>query len=319
MSAGGIQVDNRGRRFDLSETRESISTTIRQQIDQARQLNRQRVVRDVISNLDQNEIGIAFLDVGQGNCAVVRLPTGETIVIDCNIKEANVDIVKFLKSCGVEKVDILVITHPHTDHMSGLGDIAANFSVGRVWISPFERDVTNLPPESKQEYEKFLRTINIMERKGVPIENPMASSKPYAHIGDVDIRVLSPSKDAPMEGEQQIHEASIVMDVRIGKFSALFGGDLNEKGWDALAEKYNVKSTILNASHHGSDVGCNEKVVRRISPDYTVVSVGENMFGHPHEDAVKTYRDCSNKDVLFTDEGSVGFRGKKDGTTRVVQ
>jgi beta-lactamase superfamily II metal-dependent hydrolase len=301
------------------ELKESISQKIQEQLDQVRTTRRESTLRNVVTNLGPDEIGIAFLDVGQGNCAVVKLPTGEVIVVDCNIKEANVNIVDFLRRCGIDRIDVLVITHPHADHMSGLEDISKNLSVGELWISPFERDVSSLPKESRQEYEKFISTVDTLARNGAPIRYPTASSTPFRKFGDTEIRMYSPSIGAPTEGEQNIHEASIVMDVKLGGFSALFGGDLNEKGWERVAQRYNIRSKILNASHHGSDVGCNEEAVKTVSPKYTVISVGENNFGHPNNDAVKTYEKYSEKGVLFTDEGTVGFRGKKDGSIRVIQ
>lgn len=301
------------------ELKEKIRQKIQEQLDQVRTTRRESTLRNVVTNLGPDEIGIAFLDVGQGNCAVVKLPTGEVIVVDCNIKEANVDIVGFLRRCGIDKIDVLVVTHPHADHMSGLEDISKNLEVGELWMSPFERDVSKLPKESRQEYEKFISTVDALAGKGVPIHYPSASSSPFRRFGDSEIRVYSPSSGAPTEGEQNIHEASIVMDVKLGKFSALFGGDLNEKGWERIATKYNIRSKILNASHHGSDVGCNEEAVKSVSPQYTVISVGENNFGHPHEAAVKTYEKHSEKAVLFTDEGTVGFRGNKSGSIKVIQ
>src|SRR2546426_4792899 len=321
MGGGGggpIGTAGAGLTQQIREIERQINETTRKQLAELRLERRLRVVDNAITHAPPDRLGVAFLDVGQGDGSVIKLPNGKVMVIDCNIERATEDIVEFLKRTGVKRVDYLVVTHPHYDHMSGLREIAEHFEVGELWRTEFTRRQEDESTESWEKYQQYERAVKLMESRGTKIVYPKAAGRPFRAEGDAKIYCYSPASGVP-QGAQDIHTDSIVLHVSYGKSSVTFGGDMNKEGWEKIATHYDIRSSVLHASHHGADTGCNEAAVRQVRPEYTVISVGPNNFGHPHEGALEIYRRNSRKGVLLTDEGSVGFLMDDSGAIASVQ
>lgn len=272
-------------------------------------------IRQMIAMTRPGELGIVCLDAGQGDATIVRLPNGKVMVVDCNVDNSPEDIVKYLKDAGIKRIDYLVITHPHYDHMSGMKDIADNFEVGEVWTTHYKRKKSEEPPGSYEAYrDAYVKGLGKLERKGTPIKKPNASNDPIVKDGKLEVRVLGPS--ASVQGNNEdIHEESLVVQIKTGKTSVVFTGDTTNGQLDRIGKYYPIEGTTLwHASHHGSNEGANEDVLRQVKPKYTVIPVGKgNPHGHPHDDAMKTYKKTTQEKVYRTDKGNIGFRFNSDG------
>lgn len=306
---------------NMEDKKKLITENTIQQLEQAKLNQRDKLIRDMISSTHPNEMGIAFLEAGQGDCSVVKLPNGEVMVIDCNTENANENIVEFLRKAGVKKIDYLVITHPHYDHTSGMKEVSQNFEVKEVWISDFEPDRKKVGEESYQKYMEYKKIIENLKSKGTYITTPTAKREPYKSMNGTKIYCYGPSANPSESTEEDIHASSMVIRIEHGKSSALFVGDINHKGWERLKTHYgdDMKSTVFHASHHGSESGCDKEAMEYIQPQHTVISVGENKFGHPHASADKTYQRISEKNVWYTDGGTIGFRLDTEGKHIVIQ
>jgi competence protein ComEC len=271
-------------------------------------------IRQMIAARRPGELGIVCLNAGQGDATIIRLPNGKIMVIDCNVDKSPENIVRYLKDAGIKKIDYLVITHPHQDHMSGTKDIADNFEVGEVWTTNYKRKRGSETPESYEAYQAYVKALDKLEKKGATIRTPTASNDPIVKDGKLEIRALGPSSYVQGNNED-IHEESLVIQVTDGKTSALFAGDTTCHQLDRICKYYTIeKTTLLHAPHHGSDKGANKDAMKQIRPDYTVISVGkENPHGHPHDDAMKTYRKTTEENVYRTDRGNIGFRFDPEG------
>jgi competence protein ComEC len=290
--------------------------------DRKRSVNdKDEKIRQMISTSRPGDLNIVCLDAGQGDATIVRLPNGKIMVVDCNVENAPENIVKILKDAGIEKIDYLVITHPHQDHMSGAKDIADNFEVGEVWTTDYKRKRSEETPESYAAYQAYVKTLNKLEKKGATIRTPTASNDPIVKEGNLEIRAFGPS--ASVQGNNEdIHEESLVIHIKSDKTTALFPGDTTNHQLDRISKYYPINNiTFLHAAHHGSKEGANEDVMRQISPEYTVISVGKgNPHGLPHSDAMKVYRQTTNgKKVYRTDKGTIGIRFNSDGMSTDVQ
>lgn len=276
---------------------------------------REQQILGLIGSQDNN-LKIGCLDVGQGDATVLKLPTGEIIVIDCNVADTNVDIVSFLKSCGVESIDYLIITHPHYDHFSGLQKLVDNFEIRNLMEPSIER--TDITGDSEAQYDEYRSAVNGLERRGVDILHPSAGSDVYRQIGEVRLYNFGPSRAVleRSEGlEREVHMNSLVLKIEYGNFSMLFSGDVNQDGWRRISKYYDIDSTVLHASHHGSTSGCDEECMTKITPLRTVISAGRgNPFGHPDSEAVSIYRKHSTNGIKTTKNGSLGISANKDGT-----
>jgi competence protein ComEC len=303
---------------EVEERKEEIR---RKTIDQLKQVKKENRIKEMIASSNPDEIGIVYLNAGQGDATIVRLPNGKVMVIDCNTDESPENIVEYLKKAGIEKIDYLVITHPHADHMSGTKEIADHFEVGEVWTTDYTRHKYDTPPESYEKYkEAYVAGISKMERKGTEIKTPTAKNEPIVKDGKLEVRILGPSKSVQGDNED-IHEESLALQIKFGKTSFVFTGDTTNEQQDRISEYYPVKgTTIWHASHHGSVDGANEEVMKKVKPKYTVIPVGENnVHQHPHEDALRIYEQHTQKKVYRTDQGNVGFRFNADGESLEVQ
>lgn len=317
-SGGGVSGPPTGPKKDFDEKKEDIRIKT---LDQLKQVKKEQRIKEMIATSNPDEIGIVYLNAGQGDATIIRLPNGKIMVIDCNTDESPENIVQYLKKAGITKIDYLVITHPHSDHMSGTKEIADNFEVGEVWTADYTRHKSEESPESYEKYkETYVAGLKKMERGGTEIKTPSAKNDPIVKDGKLEIRILGPSKSVQGDNED-IHEESLALQIKFGKTSFVFTGDTTNDQQDRIIEHYPVKdTTIWHASHHGSANGANEDVMKKVKPQYTVIPVGEdNPFQHPNNDALKIYERTTRKKVYRTDQGNIGFRFNADGESVEVQ
>jgi competence protein ComEC len=317
-SGGGVSEPSRGPKKDFDEKKEDIRIKT---LDQLKRVKKEQRIKEMIASSNPNEIGFVYLNAGQGDATIVRLPNGKIMVIDCNTDESPENIVQYLKKAGITKIDYLVITHPHSDHMSGTKEIADNFEVGEVWTTDYTRHKSEESPESYEKYkEAFVAGLRKMEREGTEIKTPTAKNDPIVKDGKLEVRILGPSKSVQGDNED-IHEESLALQIKFGKTSFVFTGDTTNEQQNRISDYYPIKdTTIWHASHHGSMNGANEEVMRKVKPQYTVIPVGEdNPHQHPHDEAMKIYERTTRKKVYRTDKGNVGFRFNADGESLEVQ
>lgn len=292
-----------------------------EQLKQIAKRNKGKKIREMVSTSHPDEVGVVYLNAGQGDATIVRLPNGEVMVIDCNIDDSPENIIEYLKKTGIKKIDYLVITHPHYDHMSGMKEIADNFEVGEIWTTRFKRKKES---ESKESYEKYKESyvggLKKFHQKDTKIRIPSAKNDPVVEEGKLKIKVLGPSYSSQGKNED-IHEESMAIQIKFGKTSMVFTGDTTNNGLDRIREYYDIKNTtVWHASHHGSKKGANEEALKEANPKYTVIPVGKgNYHGHPHAEAKQIYSKHTEKKVYRTDEGSVGMRFDSKGNSMEVQ
>jgi len=316
-SGGGVSGPSVGPKKEFDEKKEDIRIKT---LDQLKQVKKEQRIKEMIATSNPNEIGIVYLNAGQGDATIVRLPNGKIMVIDCNTDESPENIVEYLKKAGITKIDYLVITHPHSDHMSGTKEIAINFKVGEVWTADYIRHKSDTPPESYEKYKEYKDSLKKMEREGTEIKTPTAQNEPIVKEGKLEVRILGPSKSVQGENED-IHEESLALQIKYGKTSFVFTGDTTNEQQNRINENYPVKdTTVWHASHHGSVNGANEDVMKKVKPQYTVIPVGEdNVHQHPDDEALKIYERTTRKKVYRTDQGNIGFRFNADGESIDVQ
>ena len=247
------------------------------------------------SHLAENEgkLFVYFLDVGQGDSALFFYE-GKTILIDAGEYEMGDRVVDELLSHGVTKIDLLVATHPHSDHIGGMQKVIAAFPVGKVLD-------TGLPHPSPS-YEHFLETI---EQKHIPYQ--VAEQGQTIDIDpSLRVLVLSPPKD---QSDDDLNANSVVLRISYGVIDFLMTGDLGKEGEDALIRTgYPLDAEILKVGHHGSSSSTSPAFLARVRPETAVISVGEdNPYGHPHTETMD----------LLEKSGVMVYRTDRDGTILV--
>ena len=242
---------------------------------------------------NNGDLRVYFLDVGQGDSSVV-LFRDKVILIDAGEIDQGDRVVADLRDLGVSRIDLLVASHPHSDHIGGMQKVLAAFPVGKVLDTGM--------PHTSPLYEHFLETV---DRENIPylvaeqgqtidLDPPLA------------ILVLSPPKERL---DADLNANSIVLKISYGTISFLFTGDAGTAAETALLKNgYPLDSQVLKVAHHGSADATSEAFLARVRPEVAVISVGkDNPYGHPHRETL---------DLLLETVPAI-YRTDRDGTILV--
>ncbi len=259
----------------------------------------------VIRN-DSNKLTWIQFDVGQGDTALIRLPRGKTVLIDGGEKRPRFDngervVAPYLRKQGIRKLDLVILTHPHNDHVGGLTYILNHFLVSSI--------ITAGTAFNSGLYSDFLNTI---EKCGIP--HTIVTAPDSLFFPGIKMFFLSPTREIK-NSDRNVNNQSVVVRIIYGRIRLLFMGDAERAIEKSLvSQKLCLQSDGLKVGHHGSITSSTRPFLERVAPEFAVISVGRyNRFGHPSDIVLQRFRDM-NADVFRTDrEGAVIFR--TDGTT----
>ncbi|HKP70717.1 MAG TPA: ComEC/Rec2 family competence protein [Pyrinomonadaceae bacterium] len=260
------------------------------------------------------KLQIDFLDVGQGDAALVTFPTGETMLIDgggqmsfsekdksnfepdrMRIGEAVVS--EFLWEKGHSRVDFVLATHSDADHIDGLIDVARNFEVGELLIGNSSGRETELRDE----------LLRIAGENSVEVK--LVSRGDRLIVGKVRVDFLNPAAGSSTSD----NDSSLVTRISYDGRSFLMTGDIERRTEDELADEV-LGSDIVKVAHHGSRTSSTQGFVDRTAPGFAVISVGRrSRFGHPHREVVERW--IKGGAIVMTTGGNGTITIKTDGRT----
>ena len=238
---------------------------------------------------------VFFLDVGQGDSELIRIP-GESgyfnVLLDTGEYEYAEGLIQYLQELGIERIDLLIESHPHTDHMGCMARIVQRFEIGSIYMPLLPEEQT---PTTKA-YEKLLDAV--MEKN--LIVNELYAGAFLEGLEDASFEVLAPRKDEVWE---DVNNYSAVIRFTYGEDTFLFPGDAespSEK--EILKAGYDVSADVLKCGHHGSRTSTSAKFLKAVNPSYAVISCGaENSYGHPHDGTLQKLEKLG-VEILRTDE-----------------
>lgn len=248
------------------------------------------LLRVVPAESETGKLRLDFYSVGQGEASLVTLPDGKRMLIDGGGggREGGLDPGERLLAPafwhrGIKRLDYLVLTHPHPDHLNGLLFLARNFPVGEFWESGLH--------DGSSEY---LALKKLLREKGVPVRRIDATSRPIS-LGGVLFEAVSPQRlpaVAGTAGSGNLNEASLVFRLRYGEFSILFTGDIGQDTEQRLAAKSAaLRCTVLKVPHHGSRTSSSESFLAATSPECVLISAGfGNSFRLPAAATLARFR-----------------------------
>ncbi len=238
-----------------------------------------KITSEFVSN-DQTSLKVYFFDVGQADSMLIQ-NNGENMLIDAGNNEDGETLVNNLKTLGVEKIDYLVGTHPHEDHIGGMDDIINNFSIGKIFM-----------PSVSTNTKTFEDVIDAAKNKGLQIETPKTGDE--FTVGSANCNVVYVG-----DNKENLNLSSIIIKMKYNNLSYLFTGDTEAD----VENKIDFgKINILKVAHHGSDTSSSEKFVNETAPEVAIISVGkDNSYGHPSNEIIKRYEKVGSK-IYRTDE-----------------
>lgn len=240
---------------------------------------------------------VYFFDVGQGDSIYIRTAAGNDVLIDGGPGDAVLSKLGKAMPFNDRTIEFMILTHPHADHASGLVEVLKRYEVKNLMTPQVQYDSAT--------YQKFLE---LASQKKVKVFLPKLGQRVYFDdqiVFDVYYPVAGRFSEAPKD----VNEVSIVGKVSFGSQHILLTGDSGKGTEDLLLGlKIPLEAQILKVGHQGSKTSSGKLFIEKVRPDYSVIMVGKNSYGHPHEEVLGLLSAQQTR-VLRTDEhGDVVFR-----------
>ena len=246
-----------------------------------------KVIQSVnkITKTVNGTLKVSYIDVGQADSILIQQGSS-SMLIDAGNNDDSQTVKNYVSNQGITKLDVVVGTHPHEDHVGGLDYIINSFKIGKVYM-----------PKRTATTKTFTDVINAIKSKGLKITAPVPGQS--FKLGEATCNILAPNGS----GYEDVNNESIVIKVTFGSNSFLFTGDaedVSEK--EMLSKGYALKADVLKVGHHGSYSSTTQEFLNKVNPKYAVISVGKNnSYGHPHKENMDRLK-AKNIPVYRTDE-----------------
>ena len=265
--------------YGISAEKETINVVSMENLNNVTIKTGKKITKDFISENNEN-LRVYFFDVGQADSILIQ-NENETMLIDAGNNEDGDLLVKNLQELQIEKIDYLIGTHPHEDHIGGLDNIIKNFEIGTIYM-----------PKVQTNTKTFEDVLDAVANKNLKIETPKVGDS--FKIGEANCKVLAVGND-----KTNLNLSSIVIQMNFENLSYLFTGDAEEE----IENKLELgKINILKVAHHGSDTSSSLKFLNKTAPELAIISVGkDNSYGHPSQTTLNNLKNIGST-IYRTDE-----------------
>lgn len=243
-------------------------------------------------------VDVSFVDVGQGDSALIHDDNNFDVLIDGGVRSAGPTVVAYLRDQSIDDIEVMIASHADADHIGGLIDVLQAADI------PVESVLYNGYPGTTQTWTDFVTEVT---NQGLTLA--VAQFPQEYTWGSMTAYVLNPPSGL---ASPEQNEASVVLLVKHGDIDFLFTGDVGSSTeTDILARGTPIASEVLKVAHHGSAFSSSATFLSAVSPEYAVISVGDNSYGHPSQDTLDrltaagatTLRTDQEGTILFTSDG----------------
>ncbi|NQT29314.1 MAG: DNA internalization-related competence protein ComEC/Rec2 [Candidatus Saganbacteria bacterium] len=259
------------------------------------------ILWDLALSFKANGLNITVLNVGEGDSIFIECPNKKILVDGGTRWMGKRMVIPYLLKKGVNKLDLVILTHPHSDHVGGLNEILEKFKVDEVLH-------TGVVYES-QAYRRFL---GLIKKNSIKYHLAQAGQK-IKFDENIEGLILHPKGGGIAKANSGINNLSIVFRLQYDDFSMLFAGDCEQEGEENILSTFPdslLSSTVLKVGHHGSNSSTTALFLSAVNPEVSVISCGKNnQFGHPHPETlqklkgVKVYRTDQDGTIVIKSDG----------------
>ena len=240
----------------------------------------------------QEDLLIDYIDVGQADSILIR-NQDKVMLIDAGTNEAGETVVNYLENLGITKIDYLIGTHPHEDHIGGLDDVINKFDIGQIYM-----------PKIETTTKTFEDVLEAIENKNLTVTAPNKGDEIV--LGQATGEFMT----EPILDKDNLNVSSLVFRLEFGNNSFLFMGDAEEENEKTISWP---KTDVLKVGHHGSSTSSSEEFLKQVQPQYAIIMVGEdNSYGLPTQETINKlntigstiYRTDENGTIQLTSDGN---------------
>ncbi|MCE5220625.1 MAG: MBL fold metallo-hydrolase [Clostridium sp.] len=250
------------------------------------------------NQIKSNNMIVHYIDVGQGDSILIQV-NNKNLLIDAGPKSDKKKLLNYLSTLSLDKLDYVIATHPHEDHIGNMADIINDYNVLAFYA-----------PKVESTTKTFEKMVEALKSKNLKI-NVIKKGMDSINLGkNTKVTVFSPTKDS----YEDLNNYSPVIKIEYGKTSFLFTGDAQkdvEK--EMLSTNEDISADVLKVGHHGSSTSTTKDFLNKVNPSIGVISVGQdNIYNHPNDDTIKQlnenkvtiYRTDKNGTVVISSDGS---------------
>lgn len=247
---------------------------------------------------DDAPLRVHVMDVGQGDGILIQMQD-HAALIDAGPDTAGAGIVQYLKQLGIQKLDYVMVTHPHADHIGGMAAVIEAFPVDTVLMQKLDAGIA----PTTRTYTNLLQTIRA---SGAKVIAPNTGDT--YHLGEAQFKIY-----VPTIADEELNNTSLICRLEYGQKSFLFTGDAEKEAEaEMLKSDFKLQADVLKVGHHGSNTSTSAKFLAAVHPQYAAISCGQdNSYQHPHQKTLKAlekqkvqiYRTDLDGAIVFASDG----------------